>query len=523
MVPDTVLPSRIIRAAVLLVLLFCATLIGLDSRTPAIFPDTLAPLYQDWDFRIRSARLTGDIHALERQHLWLVKTRPLDPAVRWQLVELYAGCGMTNKLRTAAAGYRALLARSLPWQWNAWNLWFAAARSHDLSGEDEKALELYRRSLAHGATAHACNRIMEIELKRGRFSEALDACRRWGILAGFGVSERERLVGQCHERAGMQEEARAAFLRALQANPLDLLSLESLARVGTAEAILVRQAVRAVAVSGYNLDYLNNVIEACIRANRADAARLVVRELSAWFSARRSLYWCLAAARADEAAGHYLDAAMHFRQARLWRSTASAEETSYYLEREIGLLVTAGRTLEAATLYGVQGGVLGREARVCLELRMMQATNAPAALKEGLLVGHAAGEQGDWANLSAAFLERIALVLGPFDLRETLARLWRLSLSRQTDPVSMYAAGKFFLARGLPAEAIGWLHRAREGMRAMGQVSVEIEGAARMLGLSEDAAWHNARARYLLGHEGYNSERTLMVQRLRREVREAVP
>jgi len=506
-----------------LILAVSATLVASNQPQRAIFPDILAPLYQPWDFRIRSARITGDLVSLEKQHLWLVKTRPFDLGVRWQLVEFYTQCGMTNKIRTAASEYRSLLARSPAWQWNAWNLWFAAARSHDLSGEEAKALELYRTSLRFGATAHAWNRIMELELAAGRHAAAIEACRRWAAISGFPQGDRERVLAVCFERCGNKEYAQAAYLRSLQANPLDLLSLEGLARTGASNSVLVARAVRTVAESGYNLDYLNNGIETCLTAGRPEAARFAVRELAGWFRARRSVYWSMAAARADEAAGCYHDAAMHFRQARLWRPGAPPDETAYYLERELRLLTRAERIPEAVTLFNSLGHILSGETRSLIEIGMMRATNADASLIEGALVGLAAGDNGDWRPLTAALLGRIDELFPDAACREVRGRLWRLCAARNQDPVTRYAAGKFFLEQGLPAVAIGYLHRAREGMRTLGQISVDISVAARLLGLKEDEDWHDSRARYLLGHEAANTGKTVLAQRIRKDLHEAVP
>jgi tetratricopeptide (TPR) repeat protein len=362
---------------------------------------------------------------------------------------------------------------------------------------------------------------MELEIEKNNFSAAIEAYRRWMLLAGFGYADRERLLGECFARAGRLEDARAAWERALKANPLDLASLEAFAKNGGAEASLVSLSARAVSASSYNLDYLNNVVEACIAAGRADAARLIVRQVSSWFISRRSMYWCLAAARADEAAGFYREAALQMKQAREWRSTAPEDEISYYLERELVLLVAAGLVPDAVSLYQIMGKILDDEASLCLQLRIMRATNAPASMQESAIIGYLAGENGTWLPLNTSSLEKIDHVYRDGGLREIRSRLWRLFVSRHQDAVSQYGAGKFFLENGQPKTALACLQMAGTGMRAFGRVSVELALASSLLGLTDDAILHASRARYLLGHETYQKEAVLLSRRVLRDAVQA--
>jgi predicted nucleic acid-binding Zn-ribbon protein len=388
-------------------LLGCLLLISIGDIARAspggTFPDNLSDQYSAQDFRLRSAQISGDVRFLERHYSGL---RGLDGQAA--LMELYRRADMTNDLRRTAQAYRNLLRQQPAAAWRGSRLWLALARSHEYLGEWEEASRNYRRSLEHQVSASTWERIMEMEIALGRADASEAACREWLRVRSAGERLRQRELARLYERLGARNAAAQMYARAAENMPLDFALLAGYLRCEANEQRRVEFAARVLARDGHNLNHVQSTVETLIAQGRAHEARQVLELLSPFFSARRSPFWALLIARASAAAADWERAASSFRQARLWRPNAPAEEQSYYLLHEADAHARLGREDEMEALLAMLPGLFWNEGAVFARLRLLCATNASGYLMESLLIPYASQPGGRFENQTTNFMIRLS-------------------------------------------------------------------------------------------------------------------
>lgn len=99
------------------------------------------------------------------------------------------------------------------------------AQQAQAEGDDERAIELYRRAIAASADdAAAWNNLGGLLIRRGRYLEGVEACKR---AADLSPTDPRPLynVGQAYAEAGWHQKAFDYFLQALERDARDVRSL----------------------------------------------------------------------------------------------------------------------------------------------------------------------------------------------------------------------------------------------------------------------------------------------------------
>jgi len=486
----------------------CIMFLPSESSCETVFPDTLKNQYGSQDFALRSAEITGNVRFLERHYAGI---RGIDG--RAALMELYHRADLTNELRRAAHEYRALLKQQPASAWKGSRLHLALARSHEYIGEWSEALQSYRRGLEYQVSASAWERVMEMELNLARPDAAEAACRSW--LAARKANERVRRqeLARLYERLGAKNVAAETYARACEQMPLVPALLEGYLRSETSPSRRVAFAVRVLARDGHNLSTVQNTVEALIAQGRAAEARQILEGLSSFFSSRKSSFWALMAARASAAAEDWERAAFSFRQARLWRANAPAEERAYYLVHEAEGYARLGRAGETEALLALlPTPLVWDEDAFFVRLRLLCATNAPAERIETFVAQYASKEGRD--NQTTYFMTRLSDFSELDALSPLVESLWLSHVQKKGGAIAAYEAGRYFLRIGKSEKAYELLQKARSGMRAFGELLPYLAIAAERLGRDAEALEYRASACYLLGRAAWIEMRSDILARL---------